>query len=111
MDMLDRMRKLALEKGIVNNLQLSKYTGVPYTTIDNFYKVGFENAKFNNSALVYNTANGGNHAKNIPSISNVYISVASNSSKFVGVVYNPSFVTINNCIVVDGRAEHRHQQR
>ncbi len=45
MDMLDRMRKLASEKGITNNLQFSKYTGVPYTTIDNFYKVGYENAK------------------------------------------------------------------
>lgn len=45
MDFLDRLRDLSKKKGIMNNMQLSKASGVPYTTIDGFYRVGYDNAK------------------------------------------------------------------
>lgn len=45
MDFLDRLRHLAAEKGYENNMQLSKASGVPYTTLDGFYRTGYENAK------------------------------------------------------------------
>lgn len=45
MDFLDRLRHLSKKKGIMNNMQLSKASGVPYTTIDGFYRVGYDNAK------------------------------------------------------------------
>ena len=45
MDFLDRLRMLARNKGLDNNMQLSKASGVPYTTLDNFYRNGYENVK------------------------------------------------------------------
>lgn len=45
MDFLDRLRMLARTKGLENNMQLSKASGVPYTTLDNFYRNGYENVK------------------------------------------------------------------
>ena len=45
MDFLDRLRMLARNKGLDNNMQLSKSSGVPYTTLDNFYRNGYENVK------------------------------------------------------------------
>lgn len=45
MDFLDRLRMLARSKGLDNNMQLSKASGVPYTTLDNFYRSGYENVK------------------------------------------------------------------
>lgn len=45
MDFLDRLRHLATAKGYENNMQLSKASGVPYTTLDGFYRTGYENVK------------------------------------------------------------------
>lgn len=45
MDFLDRLRLLSRSKGLENNMQLSKASGVPYTTLDNFYRNGYENVK------------------------------------------------------------------
>jgi len=45
MDFLDRLRMLSRNKGLENNMQLSKASGVPYTTLDNFYRNGYENVK------------------------------------------------------------------
>ena len=45
MDFLDRLRMLSRRKGLENNMQLSKASGVPYTTLDNFYRNGYENVK------------------------------------------------------------------
>lgn len=45
MDFLDRLRMLSRSKGLENNMQLSKASGVPYTTLDNFYRNGYENVK------------------------------------------------------------------
>lgn len=45
MDFLDRLRDLSKKKGIMNNMQLSKASGVPYTTLDSFYRIGYDNAK------------------------------------------------------------------
>lgn len=45
MDFLERLRTLALDKGFENNSQLAKASGVPYTTLDNFYRIGYDNAK------------------------------------------------------------------
>ena len=42
--MLDQLNKLMLKRGI-NKSQLSKESGIPYTTIDGFYKKGTDNAK------------------------------------------------------------------
>jgi transcriptional regulator with XRE-family HTH domain len=44
MGFLTKLDKLMLEKGINKN-QLSKESGVPYTTIDGFYKKGTDNIK------------------------------------------------------------------
>jgi transcriptional regulator with XRE-family HTH domain len=44
-DFLERLRTLALDKGFENNSQLAKASGVPYTTLDNFYRIGYDNAK------------------------------------------------------------------
>ena len=44
MSFLSKLDKLMLEKGINKN-QLSKESGVPYTTIDGFYKKGTDNIK------------------------------------------------------------------
>ena len=45
MDFLDRLRHLALSRGYSNNMQLSKASGVPYTTLDSFYRTGYDNVK------------------------------------------------------------------
>ena len=45
MTLLDRMESLMRAKGIANNSELSRLSGVPYTTIDGFYKKGTENIK------------------------------------------------------------------
>ncbi len=45
MSFLNKLEKLMREKNIENINQLSKETGVPYTTIDGFYKKGTENIK------------------------------------------------------------------
>lgn len=44
MGFLSKLDKLMLEKGI-NKSQLSRESGVPYTTIDGFYKKGTDNIK------------------------------------------------------------------
>lgn len=45
MDFLSRLEAMSRRKGIENNYQLAERSGVPYTTIDNFYRNGFENIK------------------------------------------------------------------
>jgi transcriptional regulator with XRE-family HTH domain len=45
MDFLARLDLLSKEKGISNRFQLAEKSGVPYTTIDNFYRNGYENVK------------------------------------------------------------------
>lgn len=45
MTLLDRMESLMKQKGISNNSELSRLSGVPYTTIDGFYKKGTDNMK------------------------------------------------------------------
>jgi len=42
---LNKLEILMKEKNIENINQLSKETGIPYTTIDGFYKKGTENIK------------------------------------------------------------------
>lgn len=44
MDFLVMLNQLMKEKGL-NKSTLSQLSGVPYTTIDGFYKKGYENAK------------------------------------------------------------------
>lgn len=44
MNFLDRLDTLMRERGI-NKHVLSKESGIPYTTIDGFYKKGYENTK------------------------------------------------------------------
>lgn len=44
MDFLQKLDHLMEERGINKN-KLSKMSGVPYTTIDGFYKKGYENTK------------------------------------------------------------------
>lgn len=44
MDFLDRLDSLMNARGINKNI-LSKESGIPYTTIDGFYKKGYENTK------------------------------------------------------------------
>ena len=44
MTFLERLDMLMGSKSL-NKMQLSKLSGVPYTTIDGFYKKGYENAK------------------------------------------------------------------
>lgn len=75
-------------------------TGITAATIRN---VAFVNLKASNGALVWNSADGANRENVVPSISNVYVSLSTNSTNFVGLLYNSSFVTINNCIVEDAR--------
>jgi transcriptional regulator with XRE-family HTH domain len=45
MSFLNKLELLMKEKNIDNINQLSKETGIPYTTIDGFYKKGTENIK------------------------------------------------------------------
>lgn len=45
MDFIKRMEELMQAKGISNNSELSKLCGIPYTTIDGFYKKGVDNIK------------------------------------------------------------------
>lgn len=75
-------------------------TGYGAATIRN---VAFNNLMSSNSALVWDSADGNNTSELVPVISNVYVSLSTNSTKFVGLVYNPSHVTINNCIIADTR--------
>ena len=63
--------------------------------------VAFKNLKAGIGALVYNSTNGG--ASYAASISNVYVSIDTTSTTFVGILFNPSNATINNCIVEDTR--------
>ena len=44
MDFLDRLDSLMESRGINKHI-LSKESGIPYTTIDGFYKKGYENTK------------------------------------------------------------------
>ena len=44
MDFIERINELMKIKGL-NKHQLAKESGIPYSTIDNFYKIGFENVK------------------------------------------------------------------
>lgn len=44
MDFLERLDSLMKARGINKNV-LSKESGIPYTTIDGFYKKGYENTK------------------------------------------------------------------
>ena len=44
MTLLEKIDRLKEEKHI-NNSRLSAMTGIPYTTIDSFYKKGYENMK------------------------------------------------------------------
>ena len=45
LNFLERLEQLSLERGITNNHKLADLSGVPYTTIDNFYRKGYENVK------------------------------------------------------------------
>ena len=45
MDFLQKLDQIKYENGIKSNMDLSRACGVPYTTIDGFYKKGYENAK------------------------------------------------------------------
>ncbi len=45
MTFLNKLELLMKERNIENINQLSKETGIPYTTIDGFYKKGTENIK------------------------------------------------------------------
>lgn len=45
MSFLNKLEKLMSDNGIENISQLSRETGIPYTTIDGFYKKGTENIK------------------------------------------------------------------
>lgn len=45
MDFLNRLKRISKEKNIKNNKQLAEQSGIPYTTIDNFFRNGFENMK------------------------------------------------------------------
>jgi len=45
MTFLNKLETLMRKKNIENINQLSKETGIPYTTIDGFYKKGTENIK------------------------------------------------------------------
>lgn len=45
MTFLNKLETLMKEKNIENINQLSRETGIPYTTIDGFYKKGTENIK------------------------------------------------------------------
>ena len=47
MNFLEKLDKLMLEKGI-NKPKLAELSGVPYTTIDGFYKKGYTNIKLGN---------------------------------------------------------------
>lgn len=44
MDFLEKLNHLMEERKINKNV-LSKESGIPYTTIDGFYKKGYQNAK------------------------------------------------------------------
>ncbi len=45
MSFLNKLEKLMSDKGIENISRLSRETGIPYTTIDGFYKKGTEMTK------------------------------------------------------------------
>lgn len=44
MDFLDKLSSLMEERNVTKS-ELAKGSGIPYTTIDSFYKKGFENTK------------------------------------------------------------------
>ena len=45
MSFTEKLEKLMKENGISNKAELSKVSGIPYTTIDGFYKKGSDNIK------------------------------------------------------------------
>lgn len=45
MSFTDRLEELMKQNGINNKSELSKISGIPYTTIDGFYKKGADNIK------------------------------------------------------------------
>lgn len=45
MPFIDRLDALMKKNGITNKSELSKISGIPYTTIDGFYKKGSDNIK------------------------------------------------------------------
>ena len=45
MSFTDKLENLMNENGINNKSELSKLSGIPYTTIDGFYKKGSDNIK------------------------------------------------------------------
>lgn len=45
MPFIDRLETLMEKNGINNKSELSKVSGIPYTTIDGFYKKGSDNIK------------------------------------------------------------------
>lgn len=45
MSFITRLEYLMRKNGIKNNAELAKLSGVPYTTIDGFYKKGTDNIK------------------------------------------------------------------
>lgn len=44
-DFLQKLDQIKYERGLKSNSELARACGVPYTTIDGFYKKGYENAK------------------------------------------------------------------
>ena len=45
MSFIEKLERLMADNGIRNNSELSKVSGIPYTTIDGFYKKGTDNIK------------------------------------------------------------------
>lgn len=45
MKMIDKVQKLMKERGIKNNRQLSIKSGIPYSTIDGFYRKGTDSVR------------------------------------------------------------------
>lgn len=57
MDFLEKLEKIKQENNFKSNMELSKACGVPYTTIDGFYKKGYENAKISTLKKIANSFN------------------------------------------------------
>lgn len=84
MTLTDRIDLLCIENGIENKSQLSKKSGVPYTTIDSMYRIGFDNVKLStlerlaaclNTTLEY-LVNGDPTENDIPRLSPAALRVA-----------------------------------
>ena len=96
----------------INNLSITGYTNNPGSLFGNMlapsssYKPTVRNVAFTNVAVYYAAVVSG-YADNsyagysVPSseISNVYISVTSTSTNFLGVVNSPRHITMNNVVV------------